>query len=284
LITLIQTHGDELNWNCHLHLLAADGVFDTGDSEKIVFHPCEFWDVLKMAEIFRFTLISLLHKQQVISDDLATNLMSWPHSGFHVHASDPFPATDKEQLERRLAYAFRTPVSLSQITYRNTGVTLRTRKGNTLLFSPLDFLARLTLHIPDTYQHMRRYAGLYASATRRFLGLQKKTPAVTVSDHPCLPRWARLISKIFGSLPIECPRCKKTMSLQGFETQLTIIVTWIPQLTRAPPPKPFTPYRHRHAGRTWMIAAEGVAPYPVPSVENQVRPDSSDDFDQRISW
>jgi hypothetical protein len=27
-------------------------------------------------------------------------------------------------------------------------------------FTPLEFLAHLTLHIPDRYQHMRRYAGL----------------------------------------------------------------------------------------------------------------------------
>jgi len=113
-----------------------------------------------MAEIFRFTLISRLHDAGVLSDDTATNLMSWPHSGFHVHHSDSFPASDREQLTRRLAYAFRTPVSLSQLSYTNAAVQVRTRKGHTMNFSPLEFLAHLTVHIPDHYQHYRRYAGL----------------------------------------------------------------------------------------------------------------------------
>ena len=40
-----------------------------------------------------------------------------------------------------------------------------------LEFSAVEFLARLTVHIPNRYQHYRRYAGIYASATRRHLGL-----------------------------------------------------------------------------------------------------------------
>ena len=43
-----------------------------------------------MTEIFRFLLIQRLHKSKALSDDTATNLLSWPHSGFHVHASEPF--------------------------------------------------------------------------------------------------------------------------------------------------------------------------------------------------
>ncbi|HLG19113.1 MAG TPA: vitamin B12 dependent-methionine synthase activation domain-containing protein [Bdellovibrionota bacterium] len=52
----MQKHGDELNWHSHLHLLATDGAFDTQNPSDIVFHPCGFWDLSKMAEIFRFTL------------------------------------------------------------------------------------------------------------------------------------------------------------------------------------------------------------------------------------
>ena len=61
-ITLIQTHGDDLHWNVHLHLLAADGAFDTRDPRNIVFHPCGFRDFFAMTEIFRFTLVDRLHK------------------------------------------------------------------------------------------------------------------------------------------------------------------------------------------------------------------------------
>ncbi|HLG18568.1 MAG TPA: transposase [Bdellovibrionota bacterium] len=280
LITLIQTHGDELNWNTHLHLLAADGAFDTRD--RIVFHPMGFWDLPKMTQIFRFTLISRLHEAGVLSDDTATNLMSWPHSGFHVHHSDPFPASDREQLIRRLAYAFRTPVSLSQLRSSPTSVQLRTRKGKTLAFSPVEFLAHLTVHIPDRYQHYRRYAGLYASATRRFLGLETKAQVQRISEKPLTPRWATLLARIFGHLPIECPHCHQEMKLLGFVTHPAEIEILVPQASRAPPPKPVASFFDVHGKTPFLVAAEESAPYETMDF-NQVREESDADFDQRIA-
>lgn len=282
LITLIQTHGDELNWQSHLHILAADGAFETGNPAKIQFHRCSYWNREAMAEIFRKLVVTALHRKGVLSDDVATNLMSWPHSGFHVHASDPFPATDKEQVTRRLAYAFRVPVSLKQLTYERGEVTLRTHKGNTLRFEPMEFLAHLTLHIPDRYQHYRRYFGLYAPATRVFLGLDTKTPTAADSQ-PLRVSWAKLIARIFGDLPTKCPNCQKEMKLQGFELKLDCIRVWVPELARAPPQIPFVTYRERHRGRTILAAAEGPTPYIRDSL-SQLRKESNDDFDQTIAW
>jgi hypothetical protein len=235
-----------------------------------------------MTENFRFTLISRLHQAGVLSDDIATNLMSWPHSGFHVHHSDAFPASDREPLTRRLAYAFRTPVSLSQLSYTKSSVQVRTRKGQTLHFTPLEFVAHLTVHIPNHYQHMRRYAGLYASATRRFLGLTTKASVQRISEKPLTPRWASLWARIFGPLPIECPRCHLEMKLLGFLTHPAEILLLVPQASRAPPQKPIEFFFDVHGRIPFLAAAEEPSPYE--SFEfNQVREESDADFDQRIS-
>ena len=282
-IALIQTHGDELNWNAHLHLIAADGAFDLRNPQDIRFLPTLYWDVLKMAEIFRFVLIDRMHKEGILSDDVATNLMSWAHSGFHVHASEAFSPSDSDQFARRLAYAYRTPVSLSQMSYGKDQVYLRTKKGSALQLSPLEFIAKLTLHIPDTYLHMRRYAGLYASATRRKLGLKTVVSVKVNSDRKLSFSWSTLISRIFGQIPTKCPRCGETMKLLGFQTRIEVVRLLIPDVTRAPPPKPFTPYLILHAGKPFLEAAEGVKPYGHEWSDSQLLPESAADFDQRIS-
>ena len=163
-----------------------------------------------MTEIFRFTVINLLYKARVLSDDTATNLMSWRRSGFHVRASDPFPATDRDPLIRRIAYAFRVPVSLAQLSYQDNLVQLRTRKGRAIEFTPVEFLAYLTVLIPDTYQHYRRYAGLYASATRRFLGLTTPAQVQRITGKLRIS-WAHLLARISGTLPVQYPNCRKEM-------------------------------------------------------------------------
>lgn len=285
LITLIQTFGTKLNWHCHLHLLAGDGVFTSVRGKKIVFHPCQFWDVAKMTEIFRFLLIERLHKARVLSDDTATNLMSWPHSGFHIHHSEPFSPKDRDGFLRRLAYAFRTPVSLSRLSYDGENrVTLSTPKGDSLEFTPLDFLAHLTLHIPDRYQHMRRYAGLYASATRRYLGLPTKTSVVQTDGKPITPRWASLLARIFGTLPIECPRCKIQMKLSGFETDLRQILALIPELSRAPPRKKMETFFDVHEKVPFLVAAEEIDSYESEADISQARAETDHDSDQTQDW
>jgi hypothetical protein len=282
-ITLVQTFGDDLHWHCHLHCLAADGVFDTRDPDALTFRPCSFWNLPAMTEIFRFLLIDRLHRKKVLTDDVATNLMAWPHSGFHVHASEPFPISNREELTRRLAYAFRTPVSLSQLTYTKEAVHVRTRKGRALTFSPLDFLAHLTVHIPNHYQHMRRYAGLYASATRRFLGLQTKASVARTSEKPRTPRWASLLARIFGQLPLECPNCHTEMRLLGFVTHPKEIAFLVPDIARAPPQRRFESFFDVHGKIPFLVAAQETVSYGTEHF-SQARVEQDEDFDQTQSW
>jgi hypothetical protein len=284
LITLVQTFGSELNWHCHLHLLAADGAFDASRPGTTLFRPVSFWDLARMTEIFRFLLIERLHKTGVLSDDIATNLISWPHSGFHIHHSEPFSPKDREGFIRRLAYAFRTPVSLSRLSYAENRVILTPRTGERVEFTPLEFLAHLTLHIPDRYQHMRRYAGLYASATRRFLGLTTLASIRQKEGKPITPRWASLLARIFGSLPIECPRCKIQMRLSGFETDLRQISILIPQVSRAPPRRKCESFFDVHGKTPFLVAVDEMTFNESEAEENQVRVESDSDFDQTQSW
>lgn len=195
-----------------------------------------------------------------------------------MHASEPFPASDREQVTRRLAYAFRTPVSLSQLTYSKEAVYVRTRKGEGLVFSPLDFLAHLTVHIPNRYSHMRRYGGIYASAARRALGLKTKAQVVRTKEK-ISPTWARLLARIFGALPILCPSCHNEMTLQTIVTNPSEIRALVPEVSRAPPRKKLISFQDTHAGTPIYEVAEEAAPYD--RIDSQESPDSDAHFDQR---
>lgn len=244
IVALIQTHSDSLDWNCHLHMIVTDGVVDYSDASAPVFKPCRFWDFTAMTEMFRFELIEMMLRKGVLTPEIAANLASWEHSGFHVHASWPFMPSDGELLRTRLAYAFRPAVTLKRLGFDGKTVAVTTRK-QTLCLTPVEFLAKLVLHIPDRYQNVRRYAGFYASivqcAVRRAAG--KAGHQIDLqTGAPVRPKWATLIARIFGEMPIACPNCGRAMELAEFVIDEIPIAKLFPDAARAPPRKQFGRY------------------------------------------
>jgi hypothetical protein len=242
IISLIQTHSDSLEFNCHLHMIVTDGLVDYGALRTPQFQPVRRWDGAVITEVFRWRLLKSLVKKRVILPEVADNMLSWPHSGFNVHATAPFRPDDAELVKNRLAYAFRPPVALSRLDYDGTTVLLTTTKRVEHKLTPFDFLAKITLHIPNRYQNIRRYAGFYASNIQRRVRDSKKENgdrAEVEDSKPIKPKWAALISQIFGAIPIECPRCKSVMELKEFILEENLIKKHFPDVARAPPQKTF---------------------------------------------
>jgi hypothetical protein len=245
IISLMQTHSGTIDWNCHLHLVVTDGLVDYTDPSLPKFKQCTFWNIGVMTEMFRLELLSLMAKCKALSPDVADNLMSWEHSGFHVYATEPFGPSDKQTLINRLAYAYRLSAPLNRLSYNpstssghgNGTVTVEARK-QTLTLKPVDFIAKLTLHIPNRYQNVRRYAGFYSSNIQRKVRLAKpkdaSQPALEIRS-PVKPKWATLIAKVFGEIPIACPKCGTAMDLKEFIFDVLWITRVIPELSRAPP-------------------------------------------------
>src|SRR5690606_34982877 len=95
---------------------------------------------------------------------------------------------------------------------------------------------------------MRRYAGFYAANVRlrirRAQAEEKKDalPEVKMAGSIRL-HWAKLIAKIFGENPVQCPRCHKDMKLKGFLLKTNLMFKEIQILSRASPVKEFPKYR-----------------------------------------
>ncbi len=85
----------------------------------------------------------------------------------------------------------------------------------------LEFIARVTSHIPDKGQVMIRYYGLYANAHR---GKMRKTgadvfhvPIIEDMDRYVPSKgWPQMIRKVFEVDPLLCPSCGGKMSIIAF--------------------------------------------------------------------
>lgn len=292
IVALIQTHSDDLHWNCHLHMVVTNGAVDYTDRTDIKFKPCGFWDFAAMTELFRFELIEAMFKKGILAPEIANNLVSWKNSGFHVHASEPFMPNEGDILKTRLAYAFRPAVTLKRMIFDGKTVTVQTRK-QTLKLAPVEFLAKLTLHIPDRYQNIRRYAGFYASIVQYVV---KKAAAAKDSTLPRFheakavkPNWASLIAKIFGAFPIACPKCGATMELKEFIMDVKPIAKMFPDAARAPPKLTFSRYVSPVDGLVYGNIEDDVTANEqfCPSIDSghcQLPTNNDNYFNQENSW
>ena len=106
-------------------------------------------------------------------------------------------------------------------------------------------------------------------------------PSTAIDEgKPVKPSWAKLIARVFGALPLACPRCGKAMELAEFILDGKRIEAEFPELARAPPRKQFDRY----------VAPVGKFVYS-PDDENheaanfdQTRPERDEDFNQDLSW
>jgi len=142
-----------------------------------------------------------------ISEELARKLFAWRHPGFSAHVGEAIPFEDKKAIEDVACYMVRAPLSLKKLVYLDgqKAVLYRSRMNpflgrNFEAMDPLEWLARLADHIPDTGKHRTHFYGFYASrvrASRR----EKEGSELPVEAAPtkrrCPPSCARLISKVY---------------------------------------------------------------------------------------
>jgi len=80
-ILSIQTAGDFLNWNPHIHALVACAVFRPDGSAQ----PFPLLQANMIQELFEANVFRLLVKEKLIGKDLITKMRSWKHTGFQVY-------------------------------------------------------------------------------------------------------------------------------------------------------------------------------------------------------
>ena len=127
-------------------------------------------------------------------------------------------------------------------------VVYTTKDGATHEFDALEFLARLSAHIPNSYESITRYYGWYSCRAR---GEHKKrdsqsqaptTEPLPERTDPPSSSWAACIKQVYEIDPLECPKCKGKMRIVAFVQDPQAITKimqslGLPDYT-APPPLP----------------------------------------------
>jgi len=239
LVLTLHTFGEYLDFHPHLHALVADGLF-TRDG---VFHALPSVPLKPLEELFRAKVLKLLVQLQLLPLERVQVLLSWKHSGFNVHHGDLVPPENKAELEKLAQYILRNPFSVEKMTMESPGDTViyRSRLNakinrNFEVFTPTDFLAAITQHIPDKGAQMVRYYGWYSNKMRGQRLLASPSPPLEERGGErrpgCLPpppaklpskKWRDLIMQVWHTDPLICPRCQHRMRVIAVIDQREVV-------------------------------------------------------------
>jgi len=216
-ISSIQTFGDFLGFNPHLHILCADGCFkDTG---MFYTSPVDI-NSGSLEPLFRHKVLLMLKKKGLITEQTIKLILSWRHTGFNVYCTDRIYPRFTQSMENLARYIIRASFSQERMNYisEQSKVIYKSKNGNnTKEFDATDFIANICSHIPNKNEQMIRYTGYYSNTSR---GRRKKQGAcesdfVIEDDNNkgANKSWARLIKKIYEVDPLICPKCGGQMRI-----------------------------------------------------------------------
>jgi hypothetical protein len=241
-ILALHTAGDSLNFNPHIHGMVTNGILN----EQGIFYPLPDFKSSKFTEYFAHRVLTLMKRAKLIDESRIELIQSWQHSGFSVWAGEPIDYSEQESILFISRYIDKGPVANSKISIDENIITYETKDGKTHEFYPIEFLARITPHIPDKWEPTTRYYGLYSHRKRgkekqlnEALGIRiEQLPLETT--RPVSRTWAALIKKVFEVDPLVCPKCGEKMKVRELLKEPTEIKKVaknfnIPPFARPPP-------------------------------------------------
>ena len=161
-IAAIQAFGNRMNLHPHLHFLVTEGGVD----KEGLFRKIPRIDDSRLAELFGREVLADLVRKELRSPEWAERLLSWRHTGFNVHSR--VRAKTRHEAERVGKYLIRPLLSLERLSLDEKRAQVCYRYGieakDLERMDYLEFIARVTSHIPDKGQVTVRYFGLYANA------------------------------------------------------------------------------------------------------------------------
>jgi hypothetical protein len=224
-VQAIETSGEYLDANPHIHVIAADGLFRADGT----FRPMPKYDEgaqIYLLDLWKRAVRDFALQHQFISPEMMDKILGWHHTGFSVFAerrvdfrrSDPASVAEMQHLARYIA---KPPFALENITYqagsekviyRGSGLH-KWHRQNFETFDVLDFVAAVTAHVPNYRQRYVLYYGLYSNKTRGWMKKRGATAgadqgeAPTVAQRKYRQTWAMLIRLVYEVDPLKCNKC-----------------------------------------------------------------------------
>jgi hypothetical protein len=224
-IAAIQTFGDRINVHPHLHFLVTEG----GVNEAGAFHKITRIDDSRLAELFAHEVLTTLVHNELLSPEWAERLLSWRHTRFNVHSR--VRAKTRKEAERVGKYMIRPVLSLERLSFNGKEGQVGYRYGKEAKdlerMDYLEFIARVTSHIPDKGQVTVRYYGLYANAHRGKIKARHVAFPLRMVEEELRPvpskGWAEMIRKVYEVDPMVCARCGGRMKIIAFLTDYSVV-------------------------------------------------------------
>ena len=235
----LHTAGETLAYHPHIHALVTDVTLEEQQSQT--------WNTMSMKHTFELLVMKALWKHFDHLKEVYLQRGHQENTGFNVWIGDPFSEQDADTRMFMGRYLMRHPLTLSKIQISNSQIIINSDKAQVPSWrgQPLDFLARLSPHVPSHYERLERYYGMYSSRARaQTTHTKNETKSDTTPTNVDKPKktcssWARCIKLIYEVDPMECTKCGRTMKVIAFiqnhlEIQKLISSLGLPKY-RAPP-------------------------------------------------
>ena len=214
-ICVLHTFGRSLQWNPHIHCLITEGATGNNTAWRRITH----FNYRLLRDSFCTALLNELESRIGKSFKRTKALIYSVHkNGFYVYAkpNQCDPNTIAQYIGR---YLGRPVIATKRIdSYNGDTVTFHyNRHGDNKYIVEhipvLEFMERLSQHIPEKHFKMIRYYGIYARHRPNDKRLRR---AISSEKHRIIldfNKWRSSILKSFGYDPLYCPKCKCTMSI-----------------------------------------------------------------------
>lgn len=238
-VMALHTNGDLLEWHPHLHCASLLGAVDREGE----FHELPAMNTEELEKLFSEMLFGYLLEEELIEQEVIDNMKSWEHSGFNAFSGDAIGPEDADQRRFVGRYLMKPSVSGERLEINERGLEPRVVYTKQLNdgerrreFSPLEFLAELSLQIPKKWEQLSRHYGLYSCRVRgerrkkeekaqrereekekAFDNLSFFTPEknIEVVRKPT-SLWQACMKRIFELDPLECEKCGGRMRIKSF--------------------------------------------------------------------
>lgn len=181
-------------------------------------------------------------------------------NGFSLHANISCLAEEREKLEHMARYIARPPVAIDRLSVRPDGlITYRLKKPyrdgtEWLLFSPMEFMEKLSALVPQPRFHTVRYHGVFAphSKVRGKIVLGSLKPKTEATDtkpepgedeHKAKMTWARLLHRVFNIDVTVCQHCAGEIKVLAAIMERSVIEKILSHMGLPTEPPPITPAR-----------------------------------------
>ena len=215
-ICVLHTFGRDLKWNPHIHCLVSEG----GVGNSLLWRHIKHFNFKLLRDSFQTALLNELHIHLGNSFKKVKSTIYADHkNGFYVRAM-PNKCNPSNVIKYIGRYVGRPVIATSRIdAYDGDFVTFHYNRheDNKLMtenLPVLDFISRLTQHIPEKHFKMIRYYGIYARHCKSDCYLRR---AISKEKHKILlsfNRWRECILSSFGYDPLKCPNCGSKMLFQ----------------------------------------------------------------------